>query len=98
MSAILNFSGMDNTTGMESIQERLDNLMMCAEGTLPGSRDFGLPDEFISTPSPAAINLFAIELQEKADKYVPEVIIKSVKGEYDTDGHLAISVEVEGRQ
>lgn len=98
MSATIHFKGFDNTTELESISERLNNLMLCAEGTLPGSRGFGLPDDFISLQAPQALNLFAVELQEKADVYVPEVTIKEVKGAADSDGNLAMSIEVEAKE
>lgn len=97
-TSTITFKGLDNQTNMESIEERLNNLMLCAEGTLPGSRSFGLRDEFISLQSPQAINLFAVELQEKADIYVPEVIIKNVRGIADSNGNVIMSIELEGKE
>nr|WP_325300158.1 hypothetical protein [uncultured Dysosmobacter sp.] len=75
----------ENMTGLESIDQRLKTLILTREGTLPGSRSFGLAQEFLSTTPQKAVNLLALELAEKAEEYVPEVEIDEVIAE---DGGL----------
>ena len=77
-----------------TLSNRLNALILSREGTIPGSRGFGLKGNYLSRPPAQAINVFAIELQEKARIYFPEVSIKKVTGSISPDGDLDVEVEV----
>ena len=79
----------------EALAARLNALVISREGTLPGNRNFGLPGNFISMPQRQAQNILAIELQEKADEYFPDITIKSVAGSFGGDGAEDIHITVE---
>lgn len=85
----------NSTSEIRQIDTRLRTLMLCKERTIPGSRRFGLPGNFLDEPVNTAENSLAIELQEKADIYVPEVKIESVKMEYDLYGKQRVTVHFE---
>ena len=60
---IMSVSG--DTQGIERIDSQIKALILSMVGTIPGSRGFGLEREFISRPPQEALNLLAIELEEK---------------------------------
>ena len=78
-----------------NIDARLKSLIVSFEGQLPGSRDFGLGRRFLSRPSREAINIFAIELERKVAKYIPEITVQDVSGKIDIDGKLDLTIFVE---
>lgn len=95
----LELRSMREMSEREATSVGINALMLCREGTIPGSRAFGLKQDYLSAPdSDIALNILGIELQEKLDKYMPGVSVKKVSGERDTDGRLKASIEVERRQ
>ena len=82
---------------VQEIDVRLRTLILCTENTIPGSRAFGLPRDYLDSNLNEAQNLFAIELQDKADRYVPEVSVESVSIDYDLHGLLSGTINVERR-
>lgn len=92
---IIYVSGAGSQEEADLISERLNALMAVREGTMPGNRAFGLPMEFLSAPVRDARGRFAIELQEKADRYLPGIIIRSVSGETGPDGLETMTIRVE---
>lgn len=83
-------------TDLEGINERLKTLLLCVKNTIPGSRRFGLSREFLDEPVNMAANTLAAELQEGVDAYITEVAIESVKTDFDLNGRLAVTINVEG--
>lgn len=87
----------DDTQEVSRIDTRLKALILSSEGTIPGSRGFGLAREFMSRPPHEAINLFAIELEEKVEEFIPEITIANVEGNADVDGSIEPTIYVERR-
>ena len=85
---IMSASG--DTQGIERIDSQIKALILSMVGTIPGSRGFGLEREFISRPPQEALNLLAIELEEKLEEYIPEVTVANVEGK---DGNAVGNVE-----
>lgn len=83
---------------LHQIDVRLKTLLLCAERTIPGSRNFGLPREFIDEPVNEVASQLAVELQEKADYYLPEIGINSVDVEYDLNGRAQATITIERRE
>lgn len=89
-----------STDGMSDIQKydvQLKTLILSIEGMIPGSRGFGLSREFVSKPPHEAINIFAIELEEKVEEFIPEITINNVEGKSNADGSLDLTIYVERR-
>ena len=82
---IMSVSG--DTQGIERIDSQIKALILSMVGTIPGSRGFGLEREFISRPPQEALNLLAIELEEKLEEYIPEVTVANVEGKVN-EAHL----------
>ncbi len=89
--------GIDDDKEIERIHSQLRSLILSAERTIPGSREFGLSDEFIDMLSPDAVNQFAIELEEKVDEFIPEISIAGVYAEPDMNGTNKMKIYVEWR-
>ena len=78
------------------LHNRVNNLLVAREGTIAGSRNFGLPQDYLEAPdADIALNLIAVELQEKLDEYIDDVDVQSVSGEFDPDGGLKATITVE---
>lgn len=86
---------LDGATDIEQIDRRLRTLILSTELTIPGSRAFGLPRDFLDEPVNTAKNTFAVELQEKVDKYMPEISVAAVDMEYDLRGRTKLTVHIE---
>ena len=83
-------------TETDALYVCIKTLMLAREGTIPGSRNFGLPQDFLDAPdSDISLNIFATELQEKVDEYFDDVDIAGVTGEFSHDGKLIATAKVE---
>lgn len=80
--------------GLQGIDERIKTLMLSIVETIPGNRAFGLSNDFLDAPEPEAASLLASELQEKADVYIPEIMIDSVASEYDSSGKVQLTLSI----
>ncbi len=89
--------GIDGGKEIARIHSQLRSLIISTERTIPGSRRFGLSDEFIDVLSPDAVNRFAIELEEKVDEFIPEISIAGVYAEPDMNGTAKMQIYVEWR-
>lgn len=66
---------------LEEYNEQLQCLIASTEGTLPGSRGFGIsPDVLDGTPG-ETLNKFAMSLQEKVEQFIPEIEVLNVSGQ-----------------
>ena len=94
----IDFLDMQKMNADTALSYGINSLLLIREGTLPGSRNFGLKQEFLSAPSSdIALNILGTELQEKMDIYIEDVDVESVRGEADVNGHLNAIVSVERR-
>lgn len=84
-------------TNLELIDRQLKALILTAEGTLPGSRGFGLPAESLDATPNEAINLFTMELSEKVDEFIPVIAVSGIEADGNEKGELTVQVFVEGR-
>lgn len=87
----------EGMTEVNRIDTQLKALILSMEGTIPGSRGFGLAREFMSRPPHEAMNLLAIELEEKVEEFIPEITIANVEGNADVDGSIEPTIYVERR-
>lgn len=94
----LKFKDMTGASEADMVGTGLNALMLSKEGTIPGSREFGLPQKFLSCPqSEMAMNILGIELSGKAKEYFPEIYIKAVTGQTSVDGDFKATIIVERR-
>ena len=82
---------------LRQIDTRLRTLIQCIETTIPGSRAFGLRGDYLDSPIGTAASQLAVEIQEKADIYIPEVRIEAVTEIYGLDGQLSVTISVRKR-
>lgn len=87
----------DNMTDMERYITWLKSLIVTPEGSLPGNRGFGLKMDFLSAIPAQAVNLLAIELDEKVQEYIPEITIANVELLSASGGNLNIKIYIERR-
>lgn len=80
------------------INMRLHALVMNTEGTLPGNRAFGMPTAYLSQPVNLAINTFAAELQERVDKWMPEISIDGIAGATENDGDSTYALAISQKE
>ena len=76
------------------ISECLTTLIETVEGTVPGNRQFGLNSEYLSYPQEEAENLFAIDLSEKVDEFMPEIQIIDTQFNMEIDGKVHAIVTI----
>lgn len=95
----ITIASVDSSLDLKRIDAELRSLMLAAEGTIPGSRSFGLTRDFLSIPPHEAANLLAIELEEKVETYIPEITIASIEydPEYVTEGGSKFTIHIERR-
>ena len=80
--------------GLQGIDERIKTLLMSVETTIPGNRGFGLSYDFLDAPEPVAASQLAAELQEKADIYIPEILIDEATATYDYSGRVQLTLSI----
>lgn len=80
----------------EEILQNLTTLLSTPKFTVPLDRDFGLSQQFVDKPFPAAQSLFIAEILDVIEKYEPRVKVERVTFEQgSTPGMLIPRVEVE---
>jgi len=90
---------LDDMSEMQGYIFRLETLIHSVEQTIPGSRGFGLPQDYLDLPLTEAENMFAAELQDKVEQYIPEISISEVAAEVDgLSGKMELTVKIERRQ
>lgn len=77
-----------NSSFLQISKEALELLITTPEGSVPLDRKFGLNQSFLSLPSDVANTIFAQELIEKAEIYIPEISITEINYKIDGDGNL----------
>lgn len=76
----------------------LKTLLVSAEETIPGSRGFGILSDYISFPPQVAMNMFTVDLYEKAEKYIPEIEIKDITWTADELGNTSPTIYIGRRE
>lgn len=87
----------DGMTDIQRIDMQLNALILSAEGTIPGSRGFGLPNDYISRQTYEALNILAMELDEKCEEFIPDISIANIEGDFKFDGSVDVTIYVERR-
>ena len=72
----ISFTG--DITEQEDIARCLRHLILTPEGTYPMSRDFGISNDALALPLPAAHNIIAVDIVDKVTKYEPRVSVCEV--------------------
>lgn len=82
---------------LRAIDKRLKALVGTVEGTLPGSRGFGINPDIFDGKHDEALNLLVMDLDEKTEKYIPEISIAGIDGYPNPDGTIRTKIYVERR-
>ena len=88
----VNISGM---TDFERIDRNLKTLIVSLEGTIPGSRGFGLSVDITDMHPEYARNEFAQQLDEKIEQYMPEIRIADIDYEMNIEGIMSVRIYIE---
>lgn len=75
-------------------QEQLTVLCSTIAGTVPLDREFGIDATCLSQSAEVAEVLLSVEIMEKVEKYIPELVVNSVDFEYTTDGKLTPIISI----
>lgn len=79
-----------NCKNTEEIRKNVKAIIETAKGTMPGSRAFGLNNDFLSYPPATAQNLMAVEIANEIDEYEPRVTVASVEFEETSEQTILI--------
>ena len=85
----------DGMTDFERTDSSLRALIVSLEGTLPGSRGFGLSGNAADMPPEEARNMFLSELDEKVEQFIPGISIADVEFGMGDSGVEALRIYVE---
>ncbi len=84
----------DELNDFARIDSILRRLIGSVEGTIPGSRSFGLINGAVNLTPEEARNTFAEELDEKASEYLPEIVIDNIEIRSAENGVMALIIYV----
>ena len=75
---------------------QLEDLLGSIEGSIPGSRGFGLENRYLDAPSGGIANLLVMDLAEKCEKYIPAISVDEVKVDSGKalQGELPITITI----
>ena len=99
--AVIHVMQIKDSGGMENFEKYdlfLKTLCTSIEGTIPGNRDFGMDADCLSEAPDVAINLFAADLQEKIEKFLPEIEIADITWTAHEDGSLTPVVSIKKKE
>ena len=88
---IYNPDGLDD---FDRIDSTLRSLIASIEGTIPGSRGFGLTGNASDFTPEEARNELLMELDEKVEKYLPEIVIEDAAFEDVGEGAALLTVTI----
>lgn len=95
--AAIRASGDMDYEELEEYDEQIQCLISTMEGTLPGSRGFGLDPDILDQTPEDALNLFAMDLQEKVEKFIPGIGVANVTGRMGDESSLETQIYIERR-
>lgn len=79
----------ENADDVEQIKRSVTTLLSIRAGSQPMDRNFGISFDFMGSPLDVAKNLYALEVEEKIERYIPEAEIKNMEFSYDeTEGRI----------
>lgn len=84
----------DDDIDLEEYDGKIQALIFSFEGTIPGSRGFGLSMDFLSKSPPTAVNMLAGELADKVEEFLPEIKVTGIDSEGTADGDLDITIHI----
>lgn len=84
---------MDEDKTLGSLAQDVAIILATAKGTVPGYRDFGIPQEFLDLPIPAAKVAMVNPVREAVEQWEPRVTVTKVDFEYK-DGRLKPVVDI----
>ena len=89
-----------NMKDIDRVRTQVRTLILSAEECIPGSRGFGLRREFLSRRPEEAVNVFAVELEEKMDEYISDAEVTDVRADFSRvlDGGVDITVRLGRRE
>lgn len=87
----------DGDLSAERVNTQLRSLIAARERTIPGSRGFGLSGDYLDMPIYEVANEFGVELEEKADIFIPDIDIAEVRAKPDINGLVSTQIFVEWR-
>lgn len=94
---IIDLDGVLNTKQLQKIDQIIQALLITRQGTIPGSRSFGLSGTAVDAPHPAALNTITVDLAEQIAQYAPDVQLDRVEAtEIGADGVLGLTVYIGG--
>ncbi len=96
--AIVQFVGFDymSTSCVAEIKRNVTALIETPEGSCPGDRSYGIPQEFIGMPPDIARNLAALSVIEKLEIYEPRVELREVTAKASLEDGLLKSIYLIG--
>lgn len=89
---------------LEGYNEQLQCLIAAVEGTLPGSRGFGISPDVLDSSPGEALNRFAMSLQEKVEQFIPDIEVLDVSGQMNSiknapdDSSLSAKISIGRRE
>lgn len=89
---------LDGIEGFGQIDQTLRRLVESVSGTIPGSRSFGLMGSSVNLTPEEARNVFARELDEKVDEFLPEIVIENVELTGTDEGAMKLSIYVGAKE
>ena len=97
MEAEIEFLGVSEE--YEDIRQCLETLMAVRAGSQPLDRELGIDyDMTVGYPVNVAMNMLALDIIEKVERYEPRVKVESVSFETDMDGTLLPCVRVKAKE
>lgn len=79
---------------LAELNRRITLLLTTPVGTMPLDREFGTDWTFLDMPSEAAKSLFAAEVAEKIQTFIPEVRVDEVQWTVSEEGTLIPKVVI----
>ena len=77
----------------------LEALIANIEGTIPGSRGFGLQNQYIDAPPGDIANSLVMELADKVDTFIPAISVDKVDvAETGVDGNVSVNLTISMRE
>ena len=97
ITSTIEVMNMDEMSDFDRINSNLKALVLSREGTIPGSRGFGLSEDFLNAPPLDAASDIAAELDEKCEDYIPEITIDKVEIDVVSGGTTRLGIYIEER-
>ena len=101
LARVENLSNEMTPEELQHYHVQLQCLIGSTEGTIPGSRGFGITRDALSQPSPIARNMISMDITRKVDIYIPEIDVFRTVGTINegnpTDGTLNMDIQIERR-